>query len=461
MGRSQLSHLLRQLNRLLDGREADGLNDADLLERFAARRDEAAFEVLVWRHGPMVHGLCRRLLRRAEDADDAFQATFLILVRKARSISKCASLGSWLYKVAYRVALEARAREAKHASMSSFDPELPDGETADEVDRRDLQRVVAEEVDRLPEKYRLPVLLCYLSGKTTEEAAQSLGCPRGTVLSRLAAARRRLHGRLLRRGVAPSAAAVATALEQTGRAAVPEVLVNLTVKTAAWLTAGEAAGAGVASGPVLTLMQGAMKAMLVKKLKCAAVLVAAALVVGGGGLWMRQPVAAESPNRTREAEAAPPVQPIDPRMTARVEQTNRPLGSWEKNIGQCHFTLTIDADRIHGTYTEADEGNKFSFVVDADYSVTKDSVLYGVITGVDVPVEGTEKESAEASLEATAYLDSPFSFRYRVDGDVLTVKDVKCCNSASKDKDVAKDVAPEILLGRWKKKTETGHDTPR
>ena len=204
MGQSQLSHLLRQLNRLLDGREADGLNDADLLERFAARCDEAAFEVLVWRHGPMVHGLCRRLLRRAEDAADAFQATFLILVRKARSISKCASLGSWLYKVAYRVALEARG-EAKHSSMSSCDEELPDGETADEVARRDLQRVVAEEVDRLPEKYRLPVVLCYLSGKTTEEAAQSLACPRGTVLSRLAAARHRLHSRLLCRGLAPSA----------------------------------------------------------------------------------------------------------------------------------------------------------------------------------------------------------------------------------------------------------------
>ena len=235
----------------------------------------------------------------------------------------------------------------------------------------------------------------------------------------------------------------------------PEILVNLTVKTAAWLTAGEAAAAGVASGPVLTLMQGAMKAMLVKKLKWAAVFVAAALVAGGGGLWLRQPAAAESPNRTKEADPVLSVRPVDPRTVARTEETNRPLGSWEKNLGPNHFTLTIEADRIHGTYTETDQDQKISCMVDADYSVTKDSVLYGVITGVEV--EGTEKEVAQAPIGATRNLDSPFSFHFRVDGDVLTLKDVKFGDPPTN----GKDYEPAILQGRWKKKSETSHDTPR
>lgn len=455
MDQSQLSRLMRRLNRMLDGREAGGLNDADLLERFAVRRDEAAFEALVWRHGPMVHGLCRRLLRRAEDADDAFQATFLILVRKARSISKLASLSSWLYKVAYRVALEARAREAKHAA-TSWDAELVAEDATDEPARRDLQRVVAEEVDRLPEKYRGPVVLCYLSGKSTEEAAQSLGCPRGTVLSRLAAARQRLHGRLLRRGLAPVAAAAAAALEQKARAAVPEILVKLTVRTAAWLTAGEVTGAGVASGAVLSLMQGAMKAMLVKKLKwAAAVLLTAALVGGGVGIWFRQPAAAESPNRTREAE--PAARPEEPRAAAaRTEETNRPLGTWEKEVGPYHFTLRIEADRLYATYVGADKEKKFNIALDADYSVTKDNVLYGVITGTDLEGDDFAKESRELAQLP----DQPFSFRYRVDGNVLTVK-VLYLGLEFEKGDKAQADGTIMLLGRWKKKTEPGREAAR
>jgi RNA polymerase sigma factor (sigma-70 family) len=398
----------------------------------------------------MVHGLCRRLLRRCEDADDAFQAAFLILVRKARSISKRISLSSWLYKVTYRVALEVQAREAKHAVPARCDADFPAVEPADDAARRDLQRVIAEEVDRLPEKYRLPVVLCYFSGKTTEEAARRLGCPRGTVLSRLATARKRLHGRLARRGLGLTAVALATALEQKAVAA-PAVLVSLTVKAAAWLAAGSVGGSGAVSGPVLFLVNGALKTMFVQKMKwAAAVFMAAAMVGGGGSLWLRQPAAAQSPTRP-VGEAAPAAKaPGEPRAVARAEETNRPIGLWEKDIGVEHLTLIIEADRIYGTISGTDKGNKFKTSIDADYSVTKDNVLYGVVTGADAEGPGDEasqKATVEATSNAQKLIDYPFSVRYRVDGNVLLVRDAKFGGiDPAKDKfDLA------VLQGRWKK----------
>jgi RNA polymerase sigma factor (sigma-70 family) len=454
MGQPTLSNLLRHLNRLLDDRKADGLTDADLLARFADNRDEAAFEVLVWRHGPMVHGLCRRLLRRREDADDAFQAAFLILVRKARSISKRVSLGSWLYKVTYRVALEVQAREAKHAVAARCDAEFPAVEPADEAARRDLQRVVAEEVDLLPEKYRLPVVLCYFSGKTTEEAARSLGCPRGTILSRLATARKRLHGRLVRRGLGLTAVALAAALEQKAAVAAPAVLVGLTVKAAVWLAAGSVGGLGAVSGPVLFLMQGALKTMFVQKMKwAAAVLMAAAMGGGGVGLWLHQTAVAESPTR-RVKVAEPAVKELDePRAVARTEETNRPLGTWEKQVGPYRATLRIEADRLYLTARVDDKGEKIGYILEAEYSVTKDNVLYGVLTGVDVEAtEATDNETAALSQ----FLDSPFSLHYRVDGNALTLKNVNL--GVIHDKDLRKE---DMLAGRWKKKTETSRDAAR
>ena len=442
MGQPTLSNLLHRLNRLLD----DGLTDADLLARFADNRDEAAFEVLVWRHGPMVYSLCRRLLRRREDADDAFQAAFLILVRKARSISKRISLSSWLYKVTYRVALEVQAREAKHAVPAQCDADFPAAEPADDAARRDLQRVVAEEVDRLPEKYRLPVVLCYLSGKTTEEAARRLGCPRGTILSRLATVRKRLHGRLTRRGLGLTAVALAAALKQKA-VATPAVLVSLTVKAAAWLAAGSAGGFGAVSGPVLFLMQGALKTMLIQKMKWAmAVLMAAALIGGGIGVWFRQPAVAEAP--TRRAISGDTTKTLDEnRSAARTEETNRPLGVWEKQAGPLHATVRIEADRLYLTAMAKEKGETEGFTLDADYSVTKDNMLYGVLSSIDIEATG---EEAKTSAAIAQFIDSPFSLRYRVDGNALTVKNVNL--GFSFDKNIRGEDDPRLMLaGRWKK----------
>ncbi len=193
------------IRRLFDGGTVAGLDDVQLLERFAARGDGPAFASLVARHGPMVLGVCRGVLRDPHDAEDAFQATFLVLVRKAGSLAGVRSLGGWLYRVAYRVALEAdarserrRRREARGVEMDAVADRRRDGDA-------ELGPVIHEELRRLPEKYRDPIVLCDLEGLTREQAADHLRWPVGTVSGRLARARELLRGRLTRRGVGLSA----------------------------------------------------------------------------------------------------------------------------------------------------------------------------------------------------------------------------------------------------------------
>jgi RNA polymerase sigma factor (sigma-70 family) len=203
------------------------LTDRQLLERFASQRDEEGFTQLVQRHGPMVLGVCRQILGQEQDAEDAFQATFLVLWSKARSIRSGEALPNWLFNVATRLAKRLRAvtqrRHAHEVALVEPAPSKPRplGESAN------LGLILFEEIGRLPDKYRLPFILCYLEGRTNKQAAQQLGCPPGTVFSRLARAREQLRIRLTRRGLAISGAVLAAALlrlsEQTP-AAVPQLL---------------------------------------------------------------------------------------------------------------------------------------------------------------------------------------------------------------------------------------------
>ncbi len=213
----QLHAMIRHLRRLADPAGA-GLTDAQLLERFAAHRDEAAFEVLLWRHGPMVWNVCRRVLPRPADAEDAFQATFLALVRQAGSVNRREAVGGWLHKAAYHVALKARESAARGAACEKRGAAPSAADLTDELLWRDSRPVLDEEVNRLPERYRAPFVLCCLEGLTNAEAARQLGCPKGTVLSRLAWARQRLRARLARRGVTHSAATLAALLARAAAA---------------------------------------------------------------------------------------------------------------------------------------------------------------------------------------------------------------------------------------------------
>src|SRR5262245_18519690 len=199
MAGERIGGVLHYLRGLVGAPSAAG-DDRELLHAFAGRRDEAAFAALVERHGPLVWGVCRRVLRDAHDAEDAFQATFLVLARKAGSVPWREDVSNWLYAVALRVARQARARAQRRRLLERDAGQVPksDAEAPDEETRG----IVAEEVGRLPDKYRRPVLLCCMQGKSYGESAKVLGWPDGTVSGRLARAREFLRRRLTRRGLA-------------------------------------------------------------------------------------------------------------------------------------------------------------------------------------------------------------------------------------------------------------------
>jgi RNA polymerase sigma-70 factor (ECF subfamily) len=186
--------------------------DDVLLERFTARREQAAFEALVRRHGPLVFGVCRRVLQHEQDAEDAFQAVFCLLARKASTLRRGTTVGGWLYAVAWRVARKAKTLQARRRMRESELPDVPAPDNTPEWLWRDLWPILDEEVNRLPERYRRPFVLCHLEGKSNEEVAAELRCALGTVSSRLTRARQRLRARLTRRGMVLSAKMLAAAL---------------------------------------------------------------------------------------------------------------------------------------------------------------------------------------------------------------------------------------------------------
>ncbi len=224
----------------VDAGAAEIPTDAHLLQRFAAHRDEAAFAILVERHGPLVLSVCRRVLGIVQDAEDAFQATFLVLARKAGAIQEPGLLGNWLYGVASRIARKARAGVSKRQMHEKQVRLLPSLQAPAAAEPNDLGPVLDEELARLPEKYRAALVLCYLEGKTNEEAARLLRWPTGTVKGRLARARELLRSRLVRRGLQASALLLAASL--TGaRARAGQVSAALAQTTAR-------AGVGFAEG---------------------------------------------------------------------------------------------------------------------------------------------------------------------------------------------------------------------
>jgi RNA polymerase sigma factor (sigma-70 family) len=284
--------------------------DAQLLAGFRDGGEQAAFAALVRRHGPMVLGVCRRLLGHAQDAEDAFQATFLILARKAASVARGEALAGWLYRVAYRTALEARAALARRRARERQVDKMPEPEAAP-AEAQDWRPLLDRELDALPKKYRVAVVLCDLEGKTRREAARVLGLPENTFSSHLSRARRLLAKRLTRRGLSLSGGALAVALsEGAASAAVPAPLMSATVRAAVPIAAGQAAVAT----PAALLMNEVLKAMLMTKLKFALTAVMMAAVLGAGGLLYR---------------AAGQTAPRDPTHSADQAAPNRPLSEVE------------------------------------------------------------------------------------------------------------------------------------
>jgi RNA polymerase sigma factor (sigma-70 family) len=277
--------LIHHIRRLVTARPAADQPDAHLLRRFSAGGDSAAFEVLVKRHGPLVLGVCRRVLGDWHAAEDAFQNTFALLAQKAGSLRQPEALAPWLYGVAYRTALKARARTARRGACERAAATEAAVDPVDDLVWRDLRVVLDEAVGGLPEKYRTPVVLHYLQGVSVAEVAGRLGWPRGTVATRLARARERLRRALARRGVALSAGALAALGGSAASARVPTALLASTIRAAA-VAAGRAEIAGVAFSTKAGLAQGGTVMLTTKVKVVALVLLALGVAVGGGApLW--------------------------------------------------------------------------------------------------------------------------------------------------------------------------------
>jgi RNA polymerase sigma factor (sigma-70 family) len=303
-----LTTLLGYLRRRAGEAPGQG-SDGSLLRCFAIGRDEEAFATLVGRHGPMVLEVCRRVLEDSHHAEDAFQATFFILARKAGAIRKGDSVASWLYGVAVRVALKMKATAARRRAHERQVVVVDEPDPAVEVARAELRPVLDEELGRLPESYRAPLVLCYLEGKTNEQAARELGWPKGTVAGRLARARELLRGRLRRRGLALSSGLLAALLgESAATAAVPATLAGSTIQAAGVFATGTVAVAS-ASAPA-ALAEGVLQTMMLTRIKIAAVLLVVCVCGTGAGVLAQRAgpgpalAAAGDADKDRAAEEA-------------------------------------------------------------------------------------------------------------------------------------------------------------
>lgn len=316
-----MSSLLTYLQRMLGRAEEVSAADEQLLTRFAHGRDEAAFEDLVQRYGPLVFGVCRRLLANTHDAEDAFQATFLVLARKAASVGKRELVGHWLYGVACRIARKARAKIARRSAHEKQASALPDVEPVYEMNPPQLGELFDQEVARLPRKYRLPVVLCYLEGKPKGEIARQLGWPEGTVSARLTRAREMLRHWLTRKAVSLPAGTLATVLTPEAlSAALPPGLAASTAKAAGAFAAG--AGGGLISASTLALAKGAMRSMFLQRMR---IPLAVLFVAGLGAL-----VALAYP-RDAERNDAPAAE--GPNPPAAVAQDKRSIKLYVAGAG--------------------------------------------------------------------------------------------------------------------------------
>jgi RNA polymerase sigma factor (sigma-70 family) len=303
-----LPQFLRSFRRAMGPGGQPDLTDADLLRRFVEQKDPAAFEVLVWRHAALVLAVCRRVLRRPADVDDAFQATFLVFLQRAASIRQGTTLAGWLYRVAYRTALRARRSAARRSAHERLAPPRPAVEWPPANVAGEVQPALDEELNRLPERYRAPLVLRYLQGLNKEETARLLGCPVGTVSSRLHRGQERLRGRLVRRGVTLTAAGLGVLLsrEPAAALALSDRIRSFLQSALAVVAGGSWQSAGV-SPPVIALARSVLNRMLLARLaNVAAVLLIVAAVGSVSAAAIRGSMTADATPTAETAEAPRP-----------------------------------------------------------------------------------------------------------------------------------------------------------
>jgi RNA polymerase sigma factor (sigma-70 family) len=353
MARDNHGAILRSIDRVFNYGSSTGSAEAQLLRQFATSGDESSFEALVTRHGPMVLGVCRRLLFDPRDVEDAFQATFLVLLRRAGSLRDADPLSPWLHGVAYKVAARIRTRSARRPAEERKAARLEAVETRSDVERHELRGILDEEIGRLPEKYRRPVVLCYLEGHTHEQAASRLRCTEGAVRGRLDRARERLKNRLTRRGVAPSAGLIAASLSaDMASASVPPSWIAATVATLGRAATARAVVTTV-SAVARELADGVFRAMILAKLRTAASFTAAAAVILAVSMVV---LLGRSDSHARDPESAADTKPAD-----ATDVTGRVLDRDGRPIAGARVARGSDRDKALFAVTTTDAQGRFTF----------------------------------------------------------------------------------------------------
>jgi RNA polymerase sigma factor (sigma-70 family) len=369
----QLQDVVHHLRHLTGPQTAPAPSERELLDRFIADRDEAAFAALVERHAPMVLGVCRRVLRHAHDAEDACQATFLVFARKAASVRKRESLASWLHGVAYHVATRLKRDLARRGAREALRPEAAQADVAVEACWRELRGLLDDELARLPARYRSPLVLCYLEGRTRDEAAQQLGWSLTTFRGRLERGRERLRARLIRRGLTLSAALFAGALgESSASAAPPPAFVVRTVKAALLYAAGRAAPDGF-SVQAVALAEGVLKTMLLSKLKFVTAALVALAVLGASAAGLMQRALADKP-AAAPAQQPAAERPADPPAKAKPEPDVQPVVEKKKDEAPPTAVsgVVTALDALKGTLTVEHRQGTDTFNVATDAKINID-----------------------------------------------------------------------------------------
>jgi len=412
-GGSKDAVVLKPIHTLFSIGAIGNLTAGQLLELFVGRREgatEAVFAALVQRHGPMVLRVCRQVLGDAHDAQDAFQATFLVLVRRAGSVRNRDSVASWLYGVAHRVAQRARADAARRSVHERRSAALAAKRVGDgDGDQRECWPELHEEIAGLPDKYRAAVVLCYLEGLTTEVAAQKLGCPQATVLSRLSRARQQLRGRLSRRGLAVPAGLWAVGGDPTGAtAAVPASLANATIRAALPYAAGQVT-AGAIPASVSALTGTVLRTMLMGKVRMSVVILLMLGLLSAGAIeFVRQKPAGPGSVEVHPADGAKPI------STARSDNEEI-QGTWR----------VMSAQDNGRPVPEKAKGGKQTY--DLKLYITFDTITF-ILAG-EIPLKGTyrlDPTKRPKWIDITGPDGRPCSGIYTLQGDDLTI----CYNEA-------------------------------
>ena len=375
MAGSTTSAIARPLRTLLSVGVISGLSDGQLLDRFAIGTGEAAelaFQAIIDRHGPMVLEACRRVLDDSSDAEDAFQATFLVLLHHSRSIRDRGSVGSWLHGVAFRVAARARVERARRRRIERRGIR-PSIEWNNDTERHDVEMLIHEELTRLPEKYRAPIVLCYLEGLTHEGAADQLGWPVGTVRGRLSRARDLLRVRLTRRGVTASAALAAMgSMSLSARAAVPTALCDSAIQSALTVTAGRAIAAVASTRAAAWADEASRRVVALHYLKTAAAVISwvgaigigVALAMGGLPSLSQQPsLEPPAPADAREANRREMLQ-LKGTWTSMQMIDNRTIGGVPQPPKPFKLIWSIDRDTITTSDEDGFASGTYRFTVD-------------------------------------------------------------------------------------------------